>query len=88
MPKIRGGGMKPGAGGECGQTAGQVKKNPTLSSGFLYIHTDRPIKSHLPLELSVSLYINEDTSTINFSRTTHQNAGNDLNPQDLCPLQY
>lgn len=50
MPKIRGGGMKPGGElgwgeGEGRQTAGQkVKKHSSLFSGILYICTDGPMK--------------------------------------------
>lgn len=37
--------MKPGAGWDCGQTAGQkVKKRNSLNSGWLYIHTDKLMK--------------------------------------------
>lgn len=47
MPKIRGGGMKPGAGRGCGQTAGEKvyqNKHTNLRIGFFYIRTDRQIK--------------------------------------------
>ena len=44
MPKIRGGGMNPREIRLWTDSGSKVKKRTSLNLGFLYVHTDRPLK--------------------------------------------